>query len=50
MRDLALGRYHSRGDELIDNEWTGHNEAAAAQLVHQRHRNLAGVRRRERYG
>jgi hypothetical protein len=50
MRDLALGRHHSCGDELIDNEWTGHNETPAPQLVHQRRGNFAGVGRRECYG
>ena len=50
MRDLALGRHHSCGDELIDNEWTGHNETRAPQLVHQRRGNFAGVGRRDGYG
>jgi TnpA family transposase len=28
MRDLALSRCHSGGYQLIDNEWTGHNQRA----------------------
>jgi hypothetical protein len=49
MRDLAFSRCHSGGYQLIDDEWTGHNQASSTHLVHQGRRDRGGTRRGEGY-